>query len=47
MDSEVSLIMANQVLASSGKVIWDPFGSSLLVIYLLGLSKRTVVGYES
>ena len=33
MDSEVSLIMANQVLASNGKVIWDPFGSFLFPIF--------------
>lgn len=28
MDAEVSLLMANQALASPGKIIYDPFGES-------------------
>ena len=30
MESEVSLLMANQALASPGKLVYDPFGASRL-----------------
>jgi hypothetical protein len=35
MESEVSLLMANQALASSGKLVYDPFGSHPLLVRLV------------